>query len=171
MAYTLTVSAALGAANAGKTVRARLATWNAGSGGYITGDVIETPVPAHRGGGNFLWTYNAFDEDFQGGVEFVEYDPVTPAVLGVLAVAPVNSQESAPLNQVLAELTDVPAATPSVAEALMLLYMGLRNRMDTRTGALLFYPDSEAGGSFAYSVLTDTGTELRRGKMQDGTPP
>lgn len=56
-----------------------------------------------------------------------------------------------------------PAATPTVSQALMLLYMALRDRMDTTATAIKLYND--AGQVIAQAALTDDGTTFTRSEL------
>ena len=63
----------------------------------------------------------------------------------------------------LSELASVPGTTPTPEQALMLLYMALRNKLTvTATAKTVF---NNAGTSIASKVLTDDGTTYTEAKM------
>ena len=65
MAYTLSITLALGAGQTGLTLSAQLVdTAGANVGSAVTSGFVEI------GGGNYLWTYAAFPDAFRGGVKF-----------------------------------------------------------------------------------------------------
>lgn len=64
----------------------------------------------------------------------------------------------------LAELNGVPSASPSLAEAIMFLYMGLRNKMTSTAERVTVHND--AGSPVGSSPTSDDGTTFTRGKMQ-----
>lgn len=66
-------------------------------------------------------------------------------------------------DAIAAELTAVPSATPKVREALMLLYMSLRNKETTTTSARTLSDDSDT--IIATSALTDDGTTFIKAKL------
>ena len=67
----------------------------------------------------------------------------------------------------LAELSQAqPPATPTLKQAIMLLYMALRNQ--TLTTASLFSVKNDAGTVIAKSSLSDSGTTFTRDKMVSG---
>jgi hypothetical protein len=152
MAYTLSISLALGAANANKlsSLNARLiSSTGADLGAPATSNFYE------RGSfGSYLWV-GSVPDDLRGGIEFRDGT-------AALAIAAINPEEA--LMNVLSELpAAVPPATPTVQQALMLLYMALRNRMDTSSTQLKFYND--AGQVIATASLTDTGVLYTRGEL------
>lgn len=167
MSYTVTFSLALGAGHSGlaSTLGARTVTWN--GSGYTVADAV---APGSRvsergtGTGSYLFTFDGLDEGFRGAVEFGIYSAGPPATLtSVLAVVAINPQEEALLSQAVAELSSLPGSSPTVAEALSLLYMALRNKMVTQTGQLTF---SKADGStLATATLTDSAGTFTRERM------
>jgi hypothetical protein len=161
VAYSLTFTLALGAAHASETLGARLITWT--GSGYTAGSIITTNFD-HRGGGNWLWSYDSFTEGFQGAVEFGVYSG--SALTSILAVASVNPQDEAVMKQTVSELTTVPGASPTVEKALALLYMALRNKLVTESAVLKYYND--AGSIWAHADLTDTGTVFTRDELETG---
>lgn len=64
---------------------------------------------------------------------------------------------------IAAELTADPGATPKIREALMLLYMALRNGSTTTAGARTIM--DSAGSVIATSTLTDNGTTFTKSKL------
>jgi len=164
MAYSLSISLALGAANAGQTLSAQLFD----TAGTNQGSAITTGFVERGANGTYLWT-GSIPDDFTGAVEFKRTD--TSAVLSVVSINPreveytdarVSSRVS--LGATLAELSaGAPPATPTVEQALMLLYMALRNRMDTTSTALKFYNDG--GSVIAQATLNDTGVLFTRQEM------
>jgi hypothetical protein len=67
----------------------------------------------------------------------------------------------------IAELAQAkPPANPTVAEALMLGYMAIRNRLDSTASETRLYND--AGGVFAKSADTDDGTLMTTGELIAG---
>jgi hypothetical protein len=63
----------------------------------------------------------------------------------------------------LIELAAVPPAAPTVAQALMFLYMALRNRMTVTTGQQQM--SNDAGTVVGTSALSDDGVTFTRGKF------
>ena len=67
----------------------------------------------------------------------------------------------------IAELTvGIPTATPTIATALMLPYMALRNKLDTTSTLLEVHND--AGTIIAQATLSDDGTTFTRAEMVSG---
>mgnify|MGYP003973156793 CR=1 FL=1 len=85
MAYTQNMNLALGSSKTGLTLVAQLVT----SAGADTGSTITTGF-SEIGGGNYLWNYDSFSDDFRGGVKF--YESGVPGT--ILAFTGVNPQES-----------------------------------------------------------------------------
>lgn len=63
----------------------------------------------------------------------------------------------------LAELTGVPSATPTPRNALMLIFMALRNKLTTTSSAKTIFND--AGSSIASKALSDDGTTYTEAKL------
>lgn len=63
------------------------------------------------------------------------------------------------------ELTTLPASTPSLAQAIMLLYMALRNTTTTTAGTYTIHND--AGDAVITQNMTDDQTTFTRNKMID----
>lgn len=63
----------------------------------------------------------------------------------------------------MSELTGVPSATPSPRNALMLLFMAMRNKLTTTSSAKTLFND--AGSSITSKSLTDDGTTYTEAKM------
>ncbi|HTE17958.1 MAG TPA: hypothetical protein VK689_06220, partial [Armatimonadota bacterium] len=131
MAYTLTRALSLGADNAGKTLRAQLVD----TAGANVGSPITTGFAARGPAGSYRWQ-GSLPDGFQGWIEIAD-----TGTGSVLAVLPVNPRESEyadlktssrlAASTPLAELAYGPPANPTVEQAMMLLYMALRNRMET----------------------------------------
>ena len=163
MTYNLCFSVALGAGYATtpsgtKQLQAQLVN--------SSGGTPDPPVAAgfyNVGGGNYLWN-GSIPDGYQGGVAFQIADSsTTPATVTVLAFASINPQDFI-LNGQLRELsTGAPAANPTLEQALMLLYMALRNQMDTTATGLTFHDSS--GTVIAHAALSDTGGTFTRGEM------
>ena len=85
--------------------------------------------------------------------------------------AEVESEVNDALNTAIAELgVGIPAATPTIRTALMLLYMALRNKLDVETSGT---PDvlevhNDAGTIIAKKSLTDSGGDYSEAKMESG---
>ncbi len=63
----------------------------------------------------------------------------------------------------MAELTGVPSATPSPRNAMMLLFMTLRNKLTTTASLKSIY--NSAGSGITTKVLSDDGTTYTEDKM------
>jgi hypothetical protein len=84
MAYTNSISLALGSSKAGLSLRAQLFdTAGANVGSAVSSGFVEI------GQGNYIWTYSSFPDAFRGGVKF--YDVAVPAI--VLAATAINPEE------------------------------------------------------------------------------
>lgn len=85
--------------------------------------------------------------------------------------AEVQSEVDDALNTAIAELSQgVPSATPSIRNAVMLLYMALRNKLDVETSGS---PDviqihNDAGTVISKKQLTDSGGDYSEAKMESG---
>ncbi len=75
------------------------------------------------------------------------------AALNNISSANVLTQINAALDAAIPELAGVPAATPSLRNAAMFLYMGVRNKHDTTSVSDEVYND--AGAVIATAVLSD----------------
>ena len=67
------------------------------------------------------------------------------------------------LNQILSELNSVPPATPTLAQAIMMLYMSIRN-VHSAT-AIQETISNDAGTGFGHATLSDNGTTTTKGKF------
>lgn len=67
------------------------------------------------------------------------------------------------INQTLAELNSVPPATPTLEQALMMLYMSIRN-VHTAT-AVQETISNDAAGIIGRATLSDNGTTTTKGKF------
>lgn len=88
-----------------------------------------------------------------------------------LTAAQVNAEVVDVLTvDTIAELSQgVPTATPTVATALMLLYMALRNKFDTQTsGTDAIELHNDAGTQIAIKLITDDGSDYSEAKMTTG---
>jgi len=83
--YTQNVNIGLGTSKTGLTLVAQLVT----SAGVNTGSSITSGF-SEIGAGNYLWTYDNFEDDFRGGVKF--YESGVPGT--ILAFTRINPQES-----------------------------------------------------------------------------
>jgi hypothetical protein len=84
MAYTLTISIALGSSKTGLTLNAQLINTAGGNvGGAVATGFVEV------GAGNYQWTYASFPDGHRGGVKF--YDNADPTT--ILAFAAINPEE------------------------------------------------------------------------------
>ena len=90
------------------------------------------------------------------------------AALNDLSAAEVNAEMVDALTvDTIAELAQgQPAATPTIATALMLLYMALRNKLDTDATTLEIH--NNAGTVIAKKTLSDDGTTYSEAKMASG---
>lgn len=84
--------------------------------------------------------------------------------------ASVNTEVDSALDTTIVELTQgVPATTPTVRTALMLLYMALRNKLDVATVATdTLEIHNDAGTRITQKLLTDDGTDYSEAKMISG---
>ena len=84
-----------------------------------------------------------------------------------LTAAQVNTEVDNALDTVISELgVAVPSATPSLRNAVMLLYMALRNKTVVQTSgtdALEIYND--AGTKITQKLLTDDGSDYTEAEM------
>ena len=95
MAYTLNFTIGLGSAQTGLTLRAQLLdNVGADSGAEITTGFVEL------GDGYYLWHYEAFTDDFRGGVKF--YENGVPGT--VLAVSSINPEEAENLDEKVSDI-------------------------------------------------------------------
>ncbi len=87
-----------------------------------------------------------------------------------LTAAQVNTEVDNALDTALVEIAQgVPSATPSLRNALMLLYMALRNQLDvTTSGADFLEVHNDAGTVISKKALTDTGGDYSEAKMITG---
>tara|TARA_Y100000310_G_scaffold318422_1_gene372458 strand:- start:4285 stop:5688 length:1404 start_codon:yes stop_codon:yes gene_type:complete len=92
------------------------------------------------------------------------------AALQDIAASDVLTQVNAALDTAITELGQgQPTATPTVRTAIMLLYMALRNKLNTQTSgtdALELHDDS--GTRIAQKLLTDDGSDYSEAKMISG---
>lgn len=104
---------------------------------------------------------------------------INQAANGQIDANTVHIEGSDATNQINAEIVDAlavdtiselsqaqPSATPTIASALMLLYMALRNKLDTTASTLEVHND--AGTVIAKKALSDDGTTYSEAKMVSG---
>ncbi|MCA9455862.1 MAG: hypothetical protein KC587_04320 [Nitrospira sp.] len=75
------------------------------------------------------------------------------------------------LNAAISELSQgVPSATPSLRNAVMLLYMALRNKLDVETSGTpdVLQVHNDAGTVIAKKQLTDSGGDYSEAQMESG---
>jgi len=97
-------------------------------------------------------------------------DALTAFVEGLhdLSAAQVNAEVVDALGtDIISELAQgIPAATPTIKTALMLLYMALRNQLTVTSSELGIYDD--AAIKIAKKALSDDGTTYTEGEMASG---
>lgn len=93
---------------------------------------------------------------------------VLVAALNNLSAAQVNAEVVDALGvDTIAELTQgIPTATPTIKQALMLLYMALRNKAATTSTEQAIYND--AGTKIAKATLSDDGTTFTKDELVSG---
>jgi hypothetical protein len=89
--------------------------------------------------------------------------PAQISALNNISTAQVLAQCTAALETAITELSGVPSATPTTKQALMLLYMALRNRTTTTASAQTIQND--AGSTIATATLSDDGTTMTKGEF------
>ena len=89
---------------------------------------------------------------------------------GATQKSSINAEVDTALDTALIELSQgVPSATPSLRNAVMLMYMALRNKLDVQTSgtdALEIHADD--GTQIAVKLLTDSGGDYSEAKMVTG---
>ena len=87
-----------------------------------------------------------------------------------ISLANINAEVDTALDTTIAELSQgVPATTPTVRTALMLMYMALRNKLDVATsGTDTLEVHNNAGTRIAQKLLTDDGSDYSEAKMTSG---
>ena len=92
------------------------------------------------------------------------------AALNDISTAQVNTEVDTALDTTIAELSQgVPATTPTVRTALMLMYMALRNKLDVATVATdTLEIHNDAGTRITQKLLTDDGADYSEAKMTSG---
>jgi hypothetical protein len=85
------------------------------------------------------------------------------SALNNLSTAQVLAQCTAALETAISELTSVPSGTPTTKQALMFLYMALRNQSTTTANAQTIRNDS--GVTIATATLADDGTTMTKGEF------
>lgn len=131
---------------------------------------------ANIGSGNIYWNGNVEE---QGVGIVVAATPVILAAgqpsinvgsvgsvtnIGAPGLAAIQAQIQALLNATpIPELTGVPNATPTLQQALMLLFMSLRNNHTATQGAETIY--NSAGTGITTAQLTDDGSTFTKGRF------
>lgn len=88
----------------------------------------------------------------------------TVNTLSAGALATILTQiRTALTSDVIAELTGIPAATPTLTQAIMTLYMSLRNNHTATSTQEKIY--NNAGSAIATSSVSDDGTTYTKGKF------
>jgi|688.fasta_scaffold26353_13 hypothetical protein len=85
------------------------------------------------------------------------------SALNNLSTAQVLAQCTAALETAISELSAVPSATPTTKQALMFLYMALRNQSTTTASSQTIRND--AGTTIATATLADDGTTMTKGEF------
>jgi len=86
------------------------------------------------------------------------------STIGAAGLAAIQSQILALLNaSTMPELTSAPGATPTIFQALMLLYMSLRNAHTATTTQEKIY--NNAGAVVATGALSDDGSTFTKGQL------
>jgi len=79
-------------------------------------------------------------------------------------LAAINAEVADVVNtDTITELTEIPAATPTLSKAVMLLYMWLRN--NTTSTATARTLKTSAGANIGTSTMSDDGTTFSQGKL------
>jgi hypothetical protein len=87
--------------------------------------------------------------------------------LNNLSAAEVLTQVNSALDAAIAELgVAAPSATPSLRNAVMLLYMALRNKSTTTSTTQTI--SNNAGTTIAQAALSDDGTTFERAELGSG---
>jgi hypothetical protein len=170
MAYTTCLALLLGAGNSGQSLEGQLVKWDPNTSQWVDeGSAITTGFTERGSSGCYLWQ-GSLPDGFRGGMEIrIPGSPPT-----VLAVAAVNPQEAEHADVKVSSrlgagvtLTELgagaPPATPTLEEALMFLYMALRNEMVTTATELTF--SNAAGTVIARAALSDDGVEFTRAQL------
>ena len=119
-----------------------------------------------------LKTYCDILDDATNGLANIKLliDALTAFVEGLhdLSAAQVNAEVVDALGtDIISELAQgIPAATPTIKTALMLLYMALRNQLTVTSSELGIYDD--AATKIAKKALSDDGTTYTEGEMASG---
>lgn len=123
------------------------------------------PSITEIGGGLYKFTYDATEKV----VGVIDCDPASSPALSdpdrykAVEMTPGDTQ----LEAVIEELSQgKPTATPLLKDAIMLLYMALRNQSVTTEEEYAVYSDD--GTKIAKQTLTDDGSAFTRGEMESG---
>jgi hypothetical protein len=94
----------------------------------------------------------------------------TVAALNNISTAQVNTEVDNALDTALTEIAQgVPSATPGLRDAVMLMYMALRNKLDvTTSGADFLEVHNDAGTVITKKALTDSAGDYSEAKMITG---
>jgi len=88
----------------------------------------------------------------------------TVTAIGATGLASILTQiRTALTSDAISELTGISSATPPLSQAVMLLYMALRNNHTATSSEEEIY--NSAGSSIATSTLTDDGSTFTKGKF------
>lgn len=88
----------------------------------------------------------------------------TVNALGSTALSSIASQIASALNtSTMSELTGIPSATPTIYQALMLIYMALRNQHTATSGQEKIY--NSAGSVISTANVSDDGTTFTKGQF------
>jgi len=89
---------------------------------------------------------------------------------GATQKASINTEVDSALDTAITELSQgVPSATPSLRNAVMLMYMALRNKLDVQTsGTDALEVHADDGTQIAIKLLTDSGGDYSEAKMTTG---
>jgi hypothetical protein len=88
----------------------------------------------------------------------------TVTTIGTTGLAAIQAQILALLNSTaIPELTGIPASTPTLFQAMMLLFMSLRNNHTATSGSESIY--NSAGTSITSAQLTDDGSTFTKGRF------
>jgi len=104
------------------------------------------------------------------GAPDVNIQSTDDIALSATQKADVNTEVDTALDTTISELSQgIPATTPTVRTALMLLYMALRNKLDVATSATdTLEVHNDAGTRIAQKLLTDDGSDYSEAKMISG---
>lgn len=124
-------------------------------GSRVTAGIVETQANS----GSYTASVSILDGFVPGVIVADTGDAEIKYIVGTITPDYVTTRGLA-----LPELAaGVPAATPTLEQAVMLLYMALRNRLDTTSATMKVYND--AGAVIAQATLSDDLTTFTRGEL------